>query len=140
METKIIPIYTALFVENPAALLEKFPPKHAKTFAHHSTIAFKPGSLEGITMGEKSQIKIIGRAFDEKGDALLVENPKSKNAHPHITLSCAEGVPPFYSEKLLEHAFISNSIQYFDSPELVDVVEGYSDGKNDFVKAFNSAV
>jgi len=78
-------------------------------------------------------MKIIGRAYDEKGDALLVENPKSKNKYPHITLSCAEGVSPVYSNELFEKASVLNTIEYFNNPEEIEVIEGYSNGKKDFV-------
>ena len=102
-------IYTALFVDDIPALLKKFPPKHSKIFGHHSTISVRPASLEGIEVGERSRIKIIGRVFDEKGDALLVENPKSGNKYPHITLSCAKEIAPTYSGQLIENFELQNS-------------------------------
>ncbi len=49
----IKPVYTALFIEDIPALLTKFTPKHAQVFGHHSTIAFEPGSLDGVAVGEK---------------------------------------------------------------------------------------
>jgi hypothetical protein len=116
--------YTALFVIDSKKLVEDFPPKHARVFAHHSTIAFEPESVEGIEVGKQHKIKVIGRAYDEKGDVLLVENPKSKNKFPHITLSCREGVDPVYSNELLEIAHESNTIEYVD-PYSVDMIEGY---------------
>ena len=126
-------VYTAEFVINQNELLKKFPPKHERVFGHHSTIAFRPNSLDGIEVGKKSQMKIVGRIFDEKGDALLVENVKSTNENPHITLSCADGVSPVYSNELIKKAIESKSIEYFDNPEIIDVIEGYFDGKNDIV-------
>ena len=126
-------VYTAEFVVDKNELLKKFPPKHERVFGHHSTIAFRPNSLDGIEVGKKSQMKIVGRIFDEKGDALLVENVKSTNENPHITLSCADGVSPVYSNELIKKAIESKSIEYFDNPEIIDVIEGYFDGKNDIV-------
>jgi len=126
-------MYTAEFVIDIENLLKKFPPKHSKVFGHHSTIAFKPINLDGIEIGKETVMKIIGRAYDEKGDALLVENPKSKNKYPHITLSCAEGVSPVYSNELFEKASVLNTIEYFNNPEEIEVIEGYSNGKKDFV-------
>ncbi len=70
-------------------------------------------------------LKIIGRAYDEKGDALLVENPKSNKAQPHITLSCAENVPPAYSEKLLAAAASNGTLGMFLEPFFIEVTEGY---------------
>lgn len=124
-------VYTALFVDNIPNLLSKFPPKHTKTFGHHSTIAFKPENIDGIVLGKKLTVKIIGRASDEKGDVLLIENPKSTNKHPHITVSCAEGVSPVYSNELIEKALANDTVEYFDNLVEIEVTEGYFDGKED---------
>lgn len=131
MSQKII--YTALFVDDSNELVSLFPPKHQKVFAHHVTIAFRPFSLEGIEVGKKFRIKIIGRASDEKGDALLVEKYKTLNTHPHITLSCADGVAPSYSKELLEKAFENGSVEIFATPYEVSVTEGFFDGNSDII-------
>ncbi len=120
--------YTALFVKDIEDLLKRFPPKHQKIFGHHSTIEFEPENLNGIETGKEYSIKIIGRAHDEFGDDLLVENLKSKNKYPHITLSRAENAPPLYSKILFEKAIASNNIKYFNN-EKVEVVEGYGIGE-----------
>lgn len=127
-------LYTAEFVVDKEDLIKKFPPKHKKIFAHHSTIAFKPKDLDSINIGKKSKMKIIGRVFDDKGDALLVENPKSNNKYPHISLSCIEGVEPVYSNELIEKAIKQGFVEYLGEPIEIDVIEGYSDGKNDYIK------
>lgn len=116
--------YTALFVKDTADLLKRFPPKHQKVFSHHSTIEFKPENLDGIEIGKEYSIKIIGRAWDEFGDDLLVENIKSKNKYPHITISRGENAPLLYSKILFEKAIASNTVEYFNNEE-VEVVEGY---------------
>lgn len=116
--------YTALFVKDTADLLKRFPPKHQKVFGHHSTIEFKPENLDGIERGKEYSIKIIGRVWDQFGDDLLVENIKSKNKYPHITISRTDNAPPLYSKILFEKAIASNTIEYFNNEE-VDVVEGY---------------
>lgn len=121
-------VYSGLFVTNIDELVSLFPPKHGKVFAHHSTTEFMPKSNDGIEIGKAQKLKIIGRASNEKGDALLVENPKSKNKYPHITLSCAEGVSPVYSNQLLEEAAKNGTIEYFPEPVFIDVVEGYENG------------
>jgi len=119
-------MYTALFVKDIDSLLKRFPPKHKKIFAHHSTIEFEPTHSNDLEIGKELTIQIIGRAWDEYGDDLLVENPKSKNKYPHITLSRAENAPPLYSHILFGKQPNENHMEYFDS-ETVDVVEGYSD-------------
>lgn len=124
-------IYTALFVDNPSELIQLFSPKHSNVFAHHSTIAFRPFSLEGIEVGKKLKLKVLGRACDEKGDALLVEKYKTVNTHPHITLSCVENIAPSYSKELLESAFEKGFIEMFDEPVEISVTEGFFDGISD---------
>ncbi len=118
-------MYTALFVKDVEILLKRFPPKHGKIFGDHSTIEFEPANLQGIDVGKESKIKIIGRAYDEYGDDLLVENLKSKYKYPHITLSRAEGAPKRYSQILFAKDPKENHIEYFDN-ESVEVIEGYS--------------
>ena len=121
--------FTALFVKDKKDLLKRFPPKHNKVFGDHSTIEYKPSTLDEIEVGKEYNIKIIGRAYDEFGDDLLVENPKSKNKYPHITLSHGENAPPLYSKILFE----KGNIVYFNNEE-VTVIEGYSDGNNYFAE------
>lgn len=133
--------YTALYVIDPQKLIKEFKPIHSKVFAHHSTIAFKPETLDGIELGKTQKLKIIGRAFDDKGDALLVENLKSKNKFPHITLSCAEGIDPVYSNELLEKAYKNKTIKNI-TPYYIDVIEGYENFLGEVlpksIKAFNT--
>lgn len=121
-------VYTGLFVTDESKLLSMFPPRHAKVFAHHSTIEFTPQNSNDIEIGKLQQLKIIGRVSDEKGDVLLVENPKSKSKYPHITLSCAEGTSPVYSNELLEKAIKEGAVEYFQTPAYIDVVEGFENG------------
>jgi len=64
---------------------------------------------------------------------LLVENPKSTNKYPHITLSCSEGVSPVYSNQLIENAVAKNTIQYLSEPIELEMTEGYFVGKNDII-------
>ncbi len=129
---KIKVLYTGYFIKDIAGIISKFPPKHAaKVLAHHSTIAFKPQNIDDIDVGAEFGLRIIGRVSDEKGDALLVESPKSKNKHPHITVSCAQGVSPVYSNEMIEKAFENGTVEHFAEPVVVEAIEGYFDGKKD---------
>lgn len=129
--------YTAQFVDDADKLLKLFKPKHEDVYAYHSTNWYKPENSDDLEIGKKSKLKIIGRAHDLKGDALLVENPKSKNKHPHITISCAKNVPPFYSNELLERASQDGSWEIFTEPVFIEVTEGYSDYDNKIVLSEN---
>lgn len=119
--------YIGLFVDNPEKLLQMFPARHPKIFAHHSTNWYKPSSLEGLEIGKKIILKIIGQAYDKKGFAVLVENTKSKNKFPHITISCADDIAPVYLNKLFEKASKDGSLEIFKAPFFIEVTEGYSD-------------
>ncbi len=120
-------LVTAIYV-NSEELFKKFPPKHSERHGTHSSIEYDPKSLDGIEVGRPFTLKIIGRAYDEKGDALLVENAKSKLKYPHITLSCAVGTNPVYSNELIERAVAEKKVEYFSEPILIEGVEGYWDG------------
>lgn len=121
--------YTGLYVDDQEALLKQFPAKHANVFAHHSTNWYRPASTDEIDLGHKSTLKVIGQAYDEKGYALLVENKKSKNEFPHITISCAPGVGAVYSNELLKKASENGTLEIFEQPVLINVTEGFVDRK-----------
>jgi hypothetical protein len=123
------PTYTGVFLDESShkALLEWWEkhtntPLHAKTWAHHMTIAFKPDAekLEATPIGKKVHLKVIGWAADEKGQAVLVEpvGVASDNKHPHVTISTAPGTQPVYSNELLGKG--SNRVS---GPTLTGVVE-----------------
>lgn len=82
-------------------------------------------------------MKIIGQAYDQKGFAVLVENAKSKNKFPRITISCAEGVAPVYSNELLEKASKEGSLEMFKEPLFIEVTEGYVDMSKNLVLSKN---
>lgn len=103
-------IYVGLFLSpgSKAALLEAFPPRHATVHASHVTLIFKPTDeeLQTFMLGESVQMNISMKdVFDDKGQAVLVigmeKGFKSKNPHPHITISTAPGVKPVYSNELI---------------------------------------
>lgn len=127
---QIKPIYTAYFVKNIPELTTHFQPKHQRAFAHHATIAFKPQDISGISVGKEVTLQAVGRAFDEKGDALILEGGQTRQKHLHITLSCAEGVSPVYSNELIERAIREGKVENIDPPVQIQAVEGYFDGKD----------
>lgn len=113
-------IYTGVFLQeyDRAKILEAFPPKHPNVYADHVTFWFKPNPEEVRKIYEMNSpvtqeiyIKVVGYAEDEKAQAILVEFPhvdltkfEIKNKLLHITISCADGVSPAYSNELLEKA------------------------------------
>lgn len=125
-------IYTAIFFDKDT-ITSKYPQEHVNLYSHHSTIEFKPESIDNLPIGETVKVDIIGRLTTDKVDVLIVDNPFSTNKFPHVTLSTADGVRPFESNK--EIAENIDSIQPI-SDTLIGVV-GYFDGKGDITENVN---
>lgn len=124
-------VYSAKFVPSHEEdrLRTLYPPVHPNTYYHHSTIEFKPKDISNLDFGNYTPTKIIGRITTDKIDALLIENPKSKNKYPHITLSTAAGVKPFESNAAFENN--PDKIEYFKKPVIIRTVEGVFTGQKD---------
>ena len=121
-------VYTALFVNDIHALKEKYPSVHKNQFYHHSTIAFSPSNgLEDVSIGKKIDLRITGRVTTDKVDVLLVENNKSENKHPFLTLSTVKGIKPFVSKQEVAKALEEGTVIAIE--DSVEVTEGYFNGK-----------
>lgn len=92
-----------------ALLLSKCPPLHTNIFAEHMTVVFKPSDdqdnkLKSL-LGSNTVLTVVGEAYDDRGQAVAVEcedKVSSMNNVPHITISCANGTKPVYSNALLQ--------------------------------------
>lgn len=98
-------VSAVLTPESQRDLLQRVPPVHKWVKAHHMTIAFNPPldrfeQLYKPQIGQPVRLAVVGVAQDDKAQAVLVEGP-SANARPHITISCADGIPAKYSNELL---------------------------------------
>lgn len=141
MEARKDIVYTALNVNDTGKLLEKFAPKHPTHHGSHITLAFVSKKADGIkiealnelgTIGKQTDIRVIGRAYDSKGDALLIERPsfyKILNKFPHITISTSNVAPKYSNEMIENHAAeISKSLDEKESITVGDFVfEPFSD-------------
>jgi 2'-5' RNA ligase len=136
-------VYIGVFLDEKSRteLLRLVMPRHANVFAEHVTVCFKPTEerLEQyrqgvawanfasdawpiIKFGDRVAFKAIGIAHDEKGQAVRVRGVPSSNENPHITISCAEGTKPMYSNQLLKEGMI----EIFDEPiELVGILDTF---------------
>ncbi|MEL6649682.1 MAG: hypothetical protein AAFQ87_02635 [Bacteroidota bacterium] len=124
--------YSALFVDDLNQLKEKYPPVHPNEYYHHSTIAFEPeDGKTSLNVGEKYNMAIIGRVTSDKVDVLLVQNEKSKNEYPYITLSTVAGVEPFVSNEEIKKAVKEGRV--IPVGDSLSVTEGYSDGGTDII-------
>lgn len=105
---ELFPIYNAVVLteESQQLLRSKFEGVHRKKFGHHITTEFRPPSRPNDE-GKEVTIKVIGYAKDENGEAVVAipSGVSYKSRIPHITISCAEGVVPKYSNELLEGGF-----------------------------------
>jgi len=126
-------IYSGVFVESNL-LKQKYPPVFDKQFYHHVTIEFKPKDVSLFPIGEKVNLKIIGRLTTDKVDVLLVDCPISVNKYPHITLSVNDGVNPIESNIEIENNL--DKIQPLN--DSVFGVYGLFDGKEVLFKPFET--
>jgi hypothetical protein len=127
------PIYSAVFFDTNE-VISKYKPIHTNVFSHHSTIQFKPEDISKLPVGEKRNIKIVGRLITDKVDVLIVENSLSKNKFPHITLSTAEGIKPFESNKEIEQ----NQDKIIKVNDTLNGTIGVFDGKNEVTSKITS--
>lgn len=101
-------IYWAVLIDDASksVLTQHIKPKHPNVYLEHVTIVFKPNDEQNSVwerrLGEKIELEAIAIAADDKGEALVVDGVQLEDSRvPHITVSCAEGVKPFYSNELL---------------------------------------
>lgn len=103
-------VYIGFFIdeESRKKLLEVFPPKHGTVHADHVTLKFKPSDtdIERFELfRKKSGLLVVTKEFsDDKGQCVeVVGMPELDHAQTHhITISCADGVKPVYSNELLK--------------------------------------
>ena len=121
-------IYSAVFV-NKDDLIKKYPPTHPNVYYHHSTIEFKPKSIDDLPIGNEIKMDVIGRLTTDNVDVLLVKNPLSKNLYPHITLSTADGIKPFQSNDEI----LKNLDDVLPLDDYIIGICGVFDGKDDII-------
>jgi hypothetical protein len=107
------PVYIGLFLteESRGKLLGMYKPLHKNVHADHVTLVFKPHEevvkLVQSKIGTKMLLCVRGLSWDEKCQTAVVSLdsvPFCANKTPHITISCADGVKPSYSNELLAKA------------------------------------
>ena len=126
-------LYTAMFLtaEAQQELLAKYPPKYDTVHATHSTNAFRDEIPHGpIIAGNEYTLKVIGVVDNGQVQVVLVENPFSQKAAPHITISCAidpdtnKPYPPSIANTVIEQAIEDGSVIPITGVEL-NSVSGY---------------
>lgn len=120
--------YLALFLTTQSRnlILELFPPLYNNRFADHITLIHKSDlNLNSnlllnnrLNLGENQSFQIIGKCTDNKCQTLIVKliNKNNKefiqdtnNQYYHLTISTISGVPPSYSNELIQREFNQSS-------------------------------
>lgn len=113
-------VYLAVFLEPEYALHLKawfahaVMPLHATHYSHHMTVMFKPTpeQINAFPLKVNCTLKVTGFGADEFGQAVIVKPTCALGLEisaptPHITVACAEGTKPFYSNELISRAHMS---------------------------------
>lgn len=92
-------------------LLIAFPAKHFRVFAEHLTLVFRPTTKQNEdllrSLGDIVDISVLGEVSDLCGQAVLTSGVRRcDSGTAHITISCADGVSPSYSNKILDTPYI----------------------------------
>jgi hypothetical protein len=78
--------------------------EHPEIHCHHVTVAYKPNIDQARVLdtlvGKRYHFRATQLVKDAKGQALGVDL-QTNNRHSHVTISCAHGVKPVYSNALL---------------------------------------
>ena len=107
MSGKTIYWAVLLWYTEKKRLLNKLKPSHPNIYAEHMTIVFNPTQERDEMMmkqlGQMRALIVTGFGLDDKGDAVVVTGERRVDGGiPHITISCAKGTKPFYSNQLLD--------------------------------------
>jgi hypothetical protein len=83
---------------------------HEGVHCHHVTIYFRPteddfNAIFRPHLGQQVILKVTGIVTNDRGQAVIVEplTGMPSNRRAHITVSCADGTKPVYSNELIEH-------------------------------------
>lgn len=103
-------VYIGLFLDDDSKIIleTEIPFLHSQHYGDHVTLIFRPvpGIIKSLQpfAGKKVPIVADRLFYDFKGQAVGVEIPTIGYYQPnlHITISCAEGVKPAYSNELLK--------------------------------------
>lgn len=119
-------LYTGIFLNDKERdkLLNLCPPIHPNVYADHVTLQFRPSpdevmKLEHWTDDHGEDLTLFPRYMvsDDKGQVVSVNAfgrcestfPRNPQQELHITISCAEGTSPVYSNRLLQERSPANS-------------------------------
>lgn len=101
-------LYWAILLDDVSKekLLSFISPIHPNIYAEHITLCFKPIETQnkkwGFLLGKRVKIESQDYYEDEYGQAITITGiTRDDNKPSHITISCANGVGPVYSNQLI---------------------------------------
>lgn len=105
------PAYVGVFLDRPSReyLLGRVPARHQDVYTDHLTLAFGSAmSGKYYPVGMQIELRVWAIAWDLHGQAALCRGSVMRSfladgQIPHITLSCARGTPPKYSNELVKN-------------------------------------
>lgn len=96
------------YLVNPEQVKNISQPVHCNHFMHHITLEFGIPNDSPLPTKPKN-VRVIGLASDDKAQALVVSVDgkilRSDGRPFHITVSTADTIKPFYSNRLLEFGY-----------------------------------
>lgn len=104
-------LYVAIFLDEASKelLLKTFPPKHVNVYGEHMTLAFGRHMEPEYPVGGEFELEVVAAYEDDRGQAVLVKGVGSNidkyvwvDQLPHITISCAVGIKPVYSNEVIK--------------------------------------
>lgn len=110
--------YIAAIISQSAAARLSALAVHPDIYCRHMMAAYRPDATAwerfGNLVGQSRGLTVVGIAQDERAQAVLVTGCPSENEHPHITVSCARGVPPAYTIQMVARAVAEGRVQSLD--------------------------
>lgn len=94
--------------ETKRELLNSFPPQHETVYGEHMTLVFNPTNEQNAQLekelGRVVKLKIVTVISDDRGQAVGVVSDLKRldDEQAHITISCAKGTKPVYSNELMK--------------------------------------
>ena len=91
---------------------------HPNLYGEHVTLWYhgSDGGTATPYAGERVELHLTSHFSDDKGEAWLVEcgnvhvrEIKEPSQVMHVTVSCADGIKPVYSNELVRHAFADDT-------------------------------
>ncbi len=103
------PTYAGIFLDDASksTLLDTVRPAFPNVYGDHITLAHSRHMFERYPLGRVIQFEVFSALRDIRGQCVTVKPEPFKDIlwnrqSPHITISCADGIRPVYSNSMIE--------------------------------------